>query len=820
MLMKLFIVLLLSVIGSASYCQSNIDQIKNYFISNSIRLPADKVFLHLDRNLYQPGDTIRFQAYIKDRQTGIFETKSPSLHCMLVNSFSTTIDSSRFRIINSSASGWLKIPEDQQFGDYSVIAFTGKMMNYNPAFVFSAPVRIDRLRPVNNPSLSKSDSAGYQSDNILFPQTTVDLRFLPEGGTLIYGIKQKLAFNAVTSTGKTLKIAGFIKNQKGEIISSFKSGNYGPGSVEFTPNERDTLTAVLDGDEFSGMTWQLPVPSVSGVALKVKNNEDGILDITIDPRNVTSQKFILAMSMNEVLVLSGEVKADSTRNFRINTDELPIGTACLTLFDDKLNPVAERLVFINSWRKLNFEISTLKAQFSRGEETELTISSKDIDGEYCGAIVSVSIIDSMSGYYNQMPVREIEGYMLFDDEFYNNLPLKIRMEGLSNIDDENIDLLLLTYGWRRFNLKESSGSEYANKIMEYDFLTIKSATQGKKVRDEIKVMSIEGSEMIILKPGTNNEFILRFDTLSPEVRQIIIMPDDSKSKNSLPVTVEFQGNKNFTDRAKSLQTTIRGFVLDIPLSKKTETDFGLDSAIMIEPVTIKGYKEKKQPSLNKYQLQYQFANTTTVTKQEMTNCFTLEDILVRLQPYILDTRKKLIYFRPTRAVRGLPSPALFVIDDVPLFDGTGNSYSLISELPASQIESVTALKNNRGYTFYGSEANGGVVFVTTKGKAMMDGSYKEEAAKGPPVKNDLIRPVRIYRSEIEYYIPKREEVLTNPEYQYRPTILWQNEIILDGKGVAKIRFPNNMVKGTVMVIVNGVSVDNIPGCGFYRYSIK
>jgi len=50
------------------------ETIKMTGILNQIEknIPSDQLFMHLDRNLYHPGDTIRFQAYVRDRKSGIF----------------------------------------------------------------------------------------------------------------------------------------------------------------------------------------------------------------------------------------------------------------------------------------------------------------------------------------------------------------------------------------------------------------------------------------------------------------------------------------------------------------------------------------------------------------------------------------------------------------------------------------------------------------------------------------------------------------------------------------------------------------------------
>ena len=52
------------------------------------------------------------------------------------------------------------------------------------------------------------------------------------------------------------------------------------------------------------------------------------------------------------------------------------------------------------------------------------------------------------------PVPEIESACLYDREFYNNLPFKIKSQGLENIDNKSVDMLLMTYGWRSFHPKE------------------------------------------------------------------------------------------------------------------------------------------------------------------------------------------------------------------------------------------------------------------------------------------------------------------------------------------------------------------------------
>ena len=82
------------------------------------------------------------------------------------------------------------------------------------------------------------------------------------------------------------------------------------------------------------------------------------------------------------------------------------------------------------------------------------------------------------------------------------------------------------------------------------------------------------------------------------------------------------------------------------------------------------------------------------------------------------------------------------------------------------------------------------------------------------------RQIRLFRTETEFYIPAKEEVADDPVYQFRPTILWQDFVFIDESGTVKIKYPNNLVKGTALVFVNGISFSNLMGSGRYSYKVR
>lgn len=834
-IIKLIFIFLFLTRNACLFSQENENIYSRYLDISGSTYPADQVFLHIDRNLYHSGDTIRFQGYIKDRQTGIFETKSISLFSLLINSAGKTIDSARFRITNSTSSGWLKVPENIQAGDYSIISFTSSMMNYDPSFAFSVPIRIDYLSPIN---IKKDSVFSINTQLFKLPLTDekIDLKFLPEGGTFVYGIKQKLAFNAVTSTGRTLEIKGQIFNQKGERVSDFKSGKYGPGFIEFAPLKGQTYYATLTDDgfpeighEFSAMKWQLPVPEPRGVSLKLRRSDNEIIDLEVRGIEQGNKQYYLTMVMNNVLIFQKEFLLDSLLKIKVPTDQLPTGTAYFTLFDSDFRPLAERLAFINSSKMINVDIKSLKEIYSKGSETELSINTTDINGDNVASVLSVAIIDSLSGIYSHWPFADIKTSLLFDEDFYNNLPDLLKMKGLGNINPKDLDLLIMTYGWRKFKERNSTANEEFRDYKNYDQLIIKSKGNEKRSRNEINIMTIENSELYSLKQ-VNSQSILRFDSLGSSVRQFMILTDKAPIKNIIPLEVEFPENFAYRSKIKAAKTINQEYSNNIPAKKKAESDFYLDSTHLIESVTIKANRPPEVKVYNKYQIQYQNTNPVTLSPKDFQTCQTLEQIIYRLNPYQIDNKKKTVVVSISRTNRFSSRsslPALIVVDDVPLsgpFNSTSqkyeSSYVSVGDMPASNISSVTMVRGFQGFFIYGEEALGGVIFITTNGKAMQEGNYNNERSYTPKTKNDLAKQIRIFRSEIEFYIPTKEEVASIPEYQYRPTLLWKNELILDGKGPVNIIYPNNLYKGTIYIIINGVSVSNIPFTMMKKYSIN
>ena len=447
--------------------------------------------------------------------------------------------------------------------------------------------------------------------------------------------------------------------------------------------------------------------------MRVNDAGDGLADIVLKGREISGKSWFLTVTLNNILVFSEDVRFDTIYRKRIQTDKLPPGTAYVTLYDSELSPVAERLVFINGYKRMNVRAEVSSDDVFGGEETELTINTTDNNGNGISSVVSVAVIDSATGYNSEILMPDIEDAFLYGRDFYNNLPFKIKSQGLANIDGKSLDMLLMTYGWRSFYPKEVTIDNSEKELVNFDYLKIINPGPLKKSRKEITLISDANVDLISLPVNDKREAELLYDSLDAGVRQIMILPDINPVKNTTPVRILFPENKDYTDNAKLLTPDKSYSNPDLSDTSYTQPGYDVSRLIVIESVTIKAPKQPPKKYEDKYAKMFQSAGTRTMTSEDFREASSFEDILYKSNPYFLNVNswytmngEKYIYLRANEHITGSHYddkgrlwvdhkmiPALIVVDNNPI----GTSYEMIASMPASEIVSVTFLKGLTGF---------------------------------------------------------------------------------------------------------------------------
>jgi hypothetical protein len=177
----------------------------------------------------------------------------------------------------------------------------------------------------------------------------------PEGGYLVSGLKNKLAFKAVNINGEPVDIEGTLF-ENGDSLLRFKSVHAGMGSFEFTPDRNKKYHIKLNHPQ-SDSLWQLPEIPESGITLHLAECDSNFLVFKVKQNAGSIEKVVGLRGQlrgNVYFFTSGVLKEEL--EIKVAQKDFPQqGIAEFTLLDSTLSPIAERLVYMNSGNKLYIE---------------------------------------------------------------------------------------------------------------------------------------------------------------------------------------------------------------------------------------------------------------------------------------------------------------------------------------------------------------------------------------------------------------------------------------------------------------------------------
>lgn len=143
--MKLLIILLrlsyalivLAIISSFVAKDYPVDKLINSLQKWTAIFPQEKVYLHMDKPYYTPGDTIWFKAYVVIGAQHQLSAMSGALYVELVNEQSETVKSLKLPVISGTTTGDFTIDDDFIAGNYRVRAYTQWMRNADEAYFYN-----------------------------------------------------------------------------------------------------------------------------------------------------------------------------------------------------------------------------------------------------------------------------------------------------------------------------------------------------------------------------------------------------------------------------------------------------------------------------------------------------------------------------------------------------------------------------------------------------------------------------------------------------------------------------------------------------------
>ncbi|MFM6923935.1 MAG: hypothetical protein ACKOU7_00405, partial [Ferruginibacter sp.] len=281
------------------------------------------------------------------------------------------------------------------------------------------------------------------------PPRSVSLTFFPEGGDMIAGTVNTVAYKANFNNGLPFLINGVIKKQEtGETVMPLVSEHDGMGRFDIDMQPGNKYYAEwYDNHGVKQQTW-LPDPKATGVSLKLTVQKDRLYFNLFNKTGNDSLHVLMYMYQKVFYRVHLKIAASEPYTGMVPITTLPAGVMQLTVFDANWQPVAERVAFINNNNfTINAMVNTKEVSTQKRGKNTLEI----IVADTIPANMSLSITDADMN--NEVSENTILSDLLLkgDIKGYVHNPAYYFTSSSDASLRNKLDLVMLTNGWRRYN---------------------------------------------------------------------------------------------------------------------------------------------------------------------------------------------------------------------------------------------------------------------------------------------------------------------------------------------------------------------------------
>ena len=474
---------------------------------NSI-FPQEKVFLQFDNTSYYSGETIWFKAFVVNATT-LQRAQSKVLYVDLISPTGVVLKQQKLKIIGGQADGLITLVDGATAqarekrgiigypsGFYEVRAYTNYMLNFSEQSIFSRVFAVYDLPKEEgnyygeNPTitLEKVETAEFRpkAENL----RKINCTFYPEGGHLIMGKPNRVAFKVTDDTGLGVDAQGTLA----DTDISFSTVHDGMGWFTFTPTDRrNTVDITVDGKSRS---FSLPHTEQAGIALQVSPCGSDSISLQIEcSADFAGKTLGMAMTCRGEIVdfCTIETGQGQTEAIRSMTG-IPEGVCRINLFDTKGTLYASRALYHRSQalKTPALEVQSDKSSYGPFEKVNLKFMLKDGKGNPLRDRFCLSVRDSRG--QGNILADDLRTSMLLSSDlkgFIENPSWYFDTDAPER--DTALDLLMLVQGWERYDWQTITGQkEFRERHRVEESLTLNGwvmNSSGNKPVEGIEVLA-------------------------------------------------------------------------------------------------------------------------------------------------------------------------------------------------------------------------------------------------------------------------------------------------------------------------------------------
>jgi hypothetical protein len=778
---------LIAAVFLFSVFNTSAQNIENALATYAKDYAQERIYLHYDKNSYAAGETIWFKAYLMN---GIIpDQQSKTMYVDWISDNGKLLFHTVSAIEDASCYGQFEIPESYAGQYIHIKAYTKWMLNFDSAFLYDKNVKI--ISGKKNVAVAKT---------INHPE----INFFPEGGDAVTGVLNKIVFKANDQFGRPIDIKGVIKNNKGFVIDSLNIIHDGMGFFFIRPQQDETFSATW---QYDGESHTTPLPDIknSGVALHVTiagNRRNFSVTASPSPANSITKVHILGtMYQQKIFALNEELENGYVEG-TIPTESLPSGILTLTVFDENYKPLAERITYINNQEYVsNPEITVEQKGIDKRQKNDISISlPNDIASDF-----SVSVTDSKIDNDNS---DNIISHLLLTGELKGKVydPAHYFLNNSDSITRQ-LDLVMLTHGWRRINWEKIVNGKFPEIKYPKDtsYLSLSgvisgaTATQLKQAQEIILMLTENnsGTQTFTIPIEANGYFndpsLILFDTAH-------VFYSLSNLKNQKGISVKFMPDifPPFSNYFNPNDFYGGAFVdssyhYHIHLNDEAQHELEFFKGKVLATINIKSRIKTNKELLNEKYTSGVFKNQNA-TELDLVND-PLATSYTDLISYIEGKVPGLTYdhvaskFLWMRNRSGENGPTLYLNE-------MATTYDMLSTIPVANVAYIKVFRP--GFVGGAGSGTGGAIVIYTR----LGSDGQSVNPKG--LDNSVVTGYTAIR---EFYSPDYDSTdASNNKKDLRTTLYWNPSLVTTpGQSKVTFSFYNNDVSNSFRVIIEGMN---------------
>lgn len=478
----------------------------------------EKVYVMTDKPYYSAGERIWLRGWVVDAVSHTGQTPTNYLYVDLIDAGDNLVQRIKIKRDSTGFSNAIDLPSDIKAGSYSLVAFTQWQTNWSEDFFFRRRIEIgNSIDDVVSHEVSYvlgEDStatalvrfygfdgpyAGYRvqctekhedkrdrnftlrtdsygqvrveytpiegavgeidmllevpnrnfKTTVLLPDVnnSIYVDFMPEGGDLIAGTTQRVAFKAIGADGYGRDVVGVVRDASGAEVCPFVAQHRGMGVFEFAPKAGTIYYAEV---EHNGRKLHYAMPAVKsdGCALRAEHEGDKWeCEVLSSSEFDRSTLGALVHSRGALVYMVNDV----TGRFSIPENVLLEGISQVAIYDRMTGTIySERLLFRHPSEQFVVQTETHRPVTRKRQKVTLDIkvanaSGITIKGDYAAAVTDRRMVRRNGTDENVVTslllTSDLGGFVESPADYFG-------------VAREHTDLLMMTQGWRRFDIGE------------------------------------------------------------------------------------------------------------------------------------------------------------------------------------------------------------------------------------------------------------------------------------------------------------------------------------------------------------------------------